>query len=269
MSYFEHDGLYFNFEEYGSGVPLIFSHGLGGNLSLVRDLIGRLEGARVIVYDNRGHGRTSGPMDLSKLTFACMADDMAALLDRLEIESAVIGGESMGAGISLAFWIRHRKRVRALILSRPAWLNVPFPPNLAMLGDMAKLIDESGREEAVSRFEQFANFREVSMTYPETASSLLRILQDPTNANLALVYKTIPASVPFEEFDELGTIDVPALILANREDPIHPFDYAQRLAAGIPGARLEEFPSKNRSVSEHRRVFRQKVSDYIQAIDSR
>lgn len=115
MSSFEHDDLIFSFEEYGSGIPLIFSHGLGGNLTQMRDLLGPLEGVRVIVYDNRGHGRTTGAVDSGKLTFACMADDMAAVLDRLRINSAVIGGESMGAGVSLAFWRRHRSRVRALI----------------------------------------------------------------------------------------------------------------------------------------------------------
>src|ERR1035437_7619014 len=127
------DDLSFNFEEHGSGVPLIFSHGLGGNLTLMRELIGPLEGVRVICYDNRGHGRTSAVTEPSKLTFALMADDMAAVLDRLRIDSAVIGGESMGAGISLAFWRRHPQRVRALFLSRPAWLNISYPPNLAIL----------------------------------------------------------------------------------------------------------------------------------------
>ena len=141
MGSFERDGLQFNYDEYGSGVPLIFSHGLGGNLSQARELIGTLEGVRVVIYDNRGHGRTAGAGNGNKLTFAGMADDMAAVLDHLRIEAALVGGDSMGAGISLAFWKRHQRRVSALILSRPAWLSNPYPPNLAILGSIAKLIN--------------------------------------------------------------------------------------------------------------------------------
>jgi pimeloyl-ACP methyl ester carboxylesterase len=263
MNSFEREGLTFHFEEYGDGVPFIFSHGLGGNLALARDLIGPLEAVRVILYDNRGHGRTSGPGNPSKLTFACMADDMAAVLDHLRIESAVIGGESMGAGISLAFWNRHRPRVRALILSRPAWLNASFPHNLAILGTMAKLINKFGREQAPARFAQSDAFKQLNSSYPETLKSLMRTLQDSANSNLALVYEAIPESVPYENFEELKGIDVPTLVLANQDDPIHPFGYADQLAKAIPGATVMEFPSKNKSVDEHRRVFRHLVLEFI------
>jgi pimeloyl-ACP methyl ester carboxylesterase len=269
MSYFERDGLNFHFAESGSGIPLIFSHGLGGNLSRVRDQIGPLAGVRVIVYDNRGHGLTSGAGDPRKLTFACMADDMAAVLDCFRINSAVIAGESMGAGISLAFWRRHRPRVRALILSRPAWLNAPYPPNLAILGTAAKLIDEFGREEALAHFAQSADFIQFENSQPETAKSLMSRWQDPTNSNLAVVYKCIPASVPFEKFEDLGGIDVPTLVLASHGDPLHPFECASRLAAAIPGATLKEFPSKNQSVDEHQRVFRSQLGEFIASLPAR
>lgn len=269
MNSFERDHLNFGFEEYGSGIPLIFSHGLGGNLTQMRDLIGPLDGLRVIVYDNRGHGRTSGTGDPGKLTFACMADDMAAVLDRLRINSAVIGGESMGAGISLAFWRRHRPRVRALILSRPAWLNDPFPPNLTMQGTVGRLIGDFGREAAQERLAQSAAFIELQASHPESAKSLLRTLQDPANTHLALLYGAIPASVPFQHFAELKDIDAPTLLLASHNDPFHPFEYASRLAAAIPAATLQEFPSKNENVDEHRIVFRRRMADFIATLPAR
>jgi pimeloyl-ACP methyl ester carboxylesterase len=260
------DDMSFNFEEHGSGVPLIFSHGLGGNLTLMRELIGPLEGVRVICYDNRGHGRTSAASDPSKLTFASMADDMAAVLDRLGIDSAVIGGESMGAGISLAFWRCHPRRVRALILGRPAWLNTSYPPNLAILAAIAKLIHEFGRGEAPARFAQSDAFKQLNASYPETARSLMRSLQDATNPDLAAVYETIPASVPFASFEELRSINAPCLLVASQDDPLHPFDYARRLAEVIPGATLQEMTSKNHSVDEYRRDFRHHISKFIHSL---
>jgi len=191
---------------------------------------------------------------------------MAAVLDHVRIESAVIGGESMGAGISLAFWRRHRQRVRALLLSRPAWLNASHPPSLEILRTMATLIDEVGREQALVRFADSAAFIQIKASYPETANSLMRILQDRTNLNFALVYKTIPASAPFEDFKELGGIDVPTVVLANRGDPLHPFDCASRLAAAIPYASVQEFPSKNESVDKHRQAFRRLVLEFISSL---
>ena len=94
-------------------------------------------------------------------------------------------------------------------------------------------------------------------------------LQDPTNSNLAVVYKSIPASVPFERFEDLAGIDVPTLVLANHDDPLHPFECAFRLAAAIPGATLQVLPSKNESVEAHRMAFRHRVSEFIASLRSR
>ena len=264
MSSLERDNLSFNYEDHGSGVPLIFSHGLGGNLGLLRDLFGPVEGVRVVLYDNRGHGLTSGTGDPRKLTFATMADDMAAVLDHLNIESAVIGGESMGAGIAIQFWKRHAKRVRGLILSRPAWLNDPFPPSLAILGVIAKFMNEFGQEQAPAKFAQSSEFLRLKAANPETAKSLLSRLQGPKN--LAPVFKTIPASVPFESYEELSAIDTRTLVIANHGDPLHPFECAERLAEAIPGATLQEIPSKNKSAEEHRQVFRRAVMNFIASL---
>ena len=74
-----------------------------------------------------------------------------AVLDRLRINLAVIGGESIGAGIALALWRRHRQRVRALILSWPAWRDAFYPPNLAIRGTIARLIDDFGRGQGMAR----------------------------------------------------------------------------------------------------------------------
>ena len=103
MAYFRHSEVDFHFEEYGRGTPLIFSHGLGGNLAQVQEELGELPGVRLILYDNRGHGRSSATAGTARPSFSRMAADMAALLDELDIPAAVVGGVSMGAGIALKF----------------------------------------------------------------------------------------------------------------------------------------------------------------------
>jgi len=266
MPYLERNGLKFNFEEFGSGVPLIFSHGLGGNLTQARELIGPMNGFRVILYDNRGHGETTGDPDHSPLNFESMADDMAAVLDRAGVPSAVVGGVSMGAGISIAFWRRHPERVRALILSRPAWLNSPYPANLEVLGEISRLFGELGAAAALAKVEEIDAFAALRRSYPETAQALMQNLQNARDANIAKVYRSILASVPFEDFGELRSIRVPVLVLANHDDPIHPFELAARLVATIPGAILREFPSKHQSVEEHQQGFRLNVTNFLRSL---
>ena len=266
MGFLERDGLSFNFEEYGAGTPLIFSHGLGGNLTQMRDLIGAMEGARVILYDNRGHGRTTGVVDPAKLNFDAMADDMAAVLDTLGVESAVVGGVSMGAGISTAFWRRHPARVRALVLSRPAWLNQPYPENLMVLEEIARLVDELGVDTALLHVEKLEAFAAMRRNFPEAASALVQNLQNAKVPGAAITYRSILSSVPFGDFSEFAGIRVPALVLANHDDPIHPFELAERLAAGIPGSVLQEFPSKHESVTEHQEGFRLRVAQFLETL---
>jgi pimeloyl-ACP methyl ester carboxylesterase len=67
MPYFNHDGLSFYFEEHGSGIPLLFSHGLCGSLNQAKELIGSSTGFRLIVYDSRGHGKTGQAGDIDQL----------------------------------------------------------------------------------------------------------------------------------------------------------------------------------------------------------
>jgi len=263
MPIFRRDNISFYFEEYGSGPSFVFSHGLGGNLAQTRELIGDLPNVRLILYDNRGHGRTSGVGDPERLNFSVMADDLAGLLAFLAIPAAMVGGVSMGAGISLAFGLRYPGYAKGLILSRPAWLNVPQPPNLAVFPKIADMVEQFGREGALKHFRKSNLFVSLKRTAPETARSLAGLFLDRSASAIVSTFRSIPASAPFHSFDELKMLNVPTLILANRNDPIHPFHYSQRLAAAIPNARLCEFPSKSESLELHQRHFRDLLADFL------
>jgi pimeloyl-ACP methyl ester carboxylesterase len=266
MAYFRRNNVEFYFEENGNGSPFIFSHGLGGNLAQVRELIGDLPNVRLILYDNRGHGRTSAVGDPRELNFSEMADDMAALLDRLGIPVAVVGGVSMGAGIALAFSRRHRGRACALVLSRPAWLNFPNPPNLSIFPTIADMVEKHGRERALQLFENSDLYQSWKHTFPETARSLTGLFSDRSIDAIVFSFRSIPASAPFDSFEELRRIDVPTLVLGNHNDPIHPFEYAERLADSIPSAQLREFPSKSDSLEEHQSKFRCFVAEFLTTV---
>lgn len=99
------------------GIPVVLIHGHPFNRTLWAPQVEALRGAGywVITPDLRGYGESS--VTPGKVFLSDFADDIAALLDHLSIERAVVGGVSMGGQISMEFCRRHRGRVRALVLS--------------------------------------------------------------------------------------------------------------------------------------------------------
>ena len=263
MPYFPHDSLQFYFEEHGSGRPFIFSHGLGGNLDRSLELTHQLPNIRLILYDNRAHGRTNPIGDLDKLTFEAMAKDMAALLDYLGLPSAFVGGVSMGAGISLTFGLRYPQRAKALILNRPAWLDAPNPPNLSILTVIARLVEGHGLERARSEFEQTEPYQDLERNSPGSAKSLTDLLVNQNSDALVASLRALPTSEPVNSLDKLAALGIPSLVLANRNDPLHPFELARTLANAIPGSRFHEIPSKSEDMIGHYQQFRQIVTEFL------
>src|SRR5688500_13701505 len=101
------------------GTPLILIHSLGTDLRLWDDLIPRLDPTlRLVRFDLRGHGLSADPA--GELTLVDFSADIAALLDHLEIDKAVLLGISIGGLIALDFALRNRARVSSLILADTA-----------------------------------------------------------------------------------------------------------------------------------------------------
>ena len=144
MPHFLHDGITFHYRESGQGVPFVFQHGLGGDANQTFGLFAPPPGYRLITMECRGHGETLPLGDPDKISLGVFVDDLCALLDHLALPQVVIGGISMGAAIALILTLRFPARVRGLILSRPAWLDQPMPPNSALYPVIAQLIREYG-----------------------------------------------------------------------------------------------------------------------------
>lgn len=103
------------YEEHGSGVPVILIHGFPFDHSIWADVITRLDGkARLILPDLRGFGQSPAPEGVYSMRV--MAEDIAALLDRLGIKKAVLAGHSMGGYISLAFAQAYPDHISGLAL---------------------------------------------------------------------------------------------------------------------------------------------------------
>ena len=107
-------GVRFYYETYGKGRPLLLLHGNGGSIGRFFKTIPFFEKRnRVIAVDSRAHGKSVDGGD--SLSFEMMADDMAALLTELHIDSADVIGWSDGGIIALVLAMRHPQKVRRLV----------------------------------------------------------------------------------------------------------------------------------------------------------
>ena len=114
------NGLKMYYEIHGQGDPLVLLHGAFSTIDLWGPILESLAADRqVIAVELQGHGRT-GDAD-RPITYEGMADDTAALLVHLGIESADVVGFSMGAGVGLQLVIRQPARVRRVVLASSAY----------------------------------------------------------------------------------------------------------------------------------------------------
>lgn len=111
----EHRDLPLYVEEHGSGFPVVFTHGYGGTAATWDAQVSALDSAyEVVVWDLRGHGRSSAPRDPSAYSRDLALADLCRVIgDRPEV---VLCGHSLGGYLSLAYAIAHPERVRGLVL---------------------------------------------------------------------------------------------------------------------------------------------------------
>lgn len=108
--YYDVRGIKLYAEEYGSGKPLLLLHGNGGSISSMESIIPFFSKEyRTIAIDSRAHGKSTDAGD--SLSFEMMADDVAALLYKMRIDSAYIIGWSDGGIVALEMAMRHPEKV--------------------------------------------------------------------------------------------------------------------------------------------------------------
>jgi pimeloyl-ACP methyl ester carboxylesterase len=260
MARFQRDGIAFHYIDLGRGVPFVFQHGLGGDVRQPAGLFIPPPGVRLLCLDARGHGKTQPLGDPSALTFDAFADDLVAWLDHLELARVVLGGISMGAGVALNVAVRYPGRVAGLVLSRPAWVDGPMPPenvaSYAAIARQLRAVAAAGDpglalRAALTAFEASDDYRGLLVSSPDTAQSLRGQLTNERALAAVARLERLPADRPLADLRAAAAIRVPALVLAHRQDPIHRFAFGEALAGTIPGARLVELTPKSIDRERH------------------
>ncbi|MEP6690960.1 MAG: alpha/beta fold hydrolase [Gemmatimonadaceae bacterium] len=226
--------LTLGYEEAGAGIPLVLVHGFPSNRALwSAQLRGLSRQCRCIAPDVRGFGESDVAPPYSMDTYA---DDVAHLLDALEIERAVIGGQSMGGYITFAFWRRHRDRVLGLVLADTR-AQADTPDAIAKRHAMMALARAQGASAVADEMVAGSTGKSTRRRHPELVDSVRAMyaaapVEAITGALEAMASR--PDSTP-----TLATIDVPTLIVVGEEDVLTPVADSRALHASIAGSRLE------------------------------
>jgi pimeloyl-ACP methyl ester carboxylesterase len=267
MSNFSRDSLTFHYRDSGgNGTPFFFQHGLGEDVTQPFSLFLPPRHVRLIAFDARGHGATKPLGEARDLRFDIFADDLHALMDKLKIRRAIVGGISMGAGVALNFCVRYPDRVTALVLSRPAWLEEPHPWNVRMFTLISQLLREHGPKRGQEMFRQSVEYQDTLRRWPAVATSLAEQFESPHAQEAACRLDSLIRDTPCQDRKRWRAIKVPTLVLANHHDPIHPWEFGQELAREIPGAHLTEITAKSISVDQHTRDVQAALETFLQQI---
>jgi pimeloyl-ACP methyl ester carboxylesterase len=226
-------------DEPGSGLAVVGLHGLTATRRYVLMGSRSLERAdhRVVLYDARGHGNSSPAPD-REYTYSALADDLAAVLDELEIGRALLVGASMGAQTAVRFALDSPERVAALALVTPAYDPGRFPSGLARWDALSDGLREGG----VEGFLEVYDTSRLPVAWRDTVATVIaqRMAAHLHPLAVADALSAVPRSRPFDAFDELAAIAVPTLVVGSRDeaDHEHPLATAHAYAAAIPNAEL-------------------------------
>jgi pimeloyl-ACP methyl ester carboxylesterase len=217
------NGVKINYRDGGTGPAVLLSHGYSATGAMWNGQRPALEDRyRVITWDMRGHGSSESPEDQAQYSERHTVDDMAALLDHLGIDQAVIGGLSLGGYMSLAFHLAHPERTRALVLcdTGPGYRNPEardgWNRNAAAT---AERLEKNGLD-ALGR------------------GAEVRIAQHESAAGLAKAARGMLAQFDSRVIDSLPDTAVPTIVIVGSEDK--PFiGGSEYMAKKIPGGRLE------------------------------
>jgi pimeloyl-ACP methyl ester carboxylesterase len=218
--YADINGLHMYYELYGSGKPLVLIHGGG---STINSTFGRVlpelaKKYRVIAVELQAHGRTR---DIDRpLSFEQDADDVAALLARLDIKSAAIFGFSNGATTALQMAIRHPKAVERLVLA-------------------SGLYKRSGTD---PRFWEGFKGATLDVMPQSLKDAYLTVNPDPKGLQ-AMFNRDVQRMADFKDMkdEDIRSVTVPALVLSADRDVMYP-EHSVEIYRLLPQGRLVILP---------------------------
>ena len=231
---FRFNGHRIAYADYGEGDRvLVLAHGLLMNRHMYDQLAPEMasRGYRVITVDLLGHGASDKPTDMRAFSMSAFGDQLAALVDHLELDRPIIGGTSLGANAALEMASRHPRLARGLFIEMPVLDNALVAAGLIFLPILVSLRVAKpvlrGIATVTNRIPRSTFLVDLLLDWtrrpPESSEAVLEGI---------LFGRTAP---PREERQLIG---LPALVIGHPSDPLHPFTDSDMLVEEMPRARL-------------------------------
>lgn len=255
------DGLTLVCETFGTGeTPLVAVHGLSGNRHMLRRQLQPLaEAFRITAFDQRGHCDSTPVVSHAMYDPQRMVADIAAVLDHIGAETAVIEGESMGAATALLFALKHPQRVRALLLTGPA-----FGDSLNPARDGLQLTADELRQHGKADYLALNTKRLREMGAPDEVIEAVQFMQGSHDVeSVCTAIEAVKDWVILPDMQPLADLSMPVCIIAWPDDPLHPLELSQRMIAALPNARLTLLPSVGHVFINQGRQIGQIYHDFI------
>jgi len=253
-------------EAHGEGFPLLLSPGYCQTHENFRPQVEPLvaAGARVVLWDYRGHGKSESPENPGAYLWERVLDDMARVLDwAAPGRRAVLGGLSFGGLASLHFALAHPERVRALLLfdSGPGYKKREAQASWeAQIGRIADRLEKIGFEGYVDgRAAATAIGRRPDLPAAQAAG---RAIQAQNPHGVARFGRRVVGPAP-GVIDDLSSIEAPALVLVGEQDTAY-FRAAEVMAAKLPNAAHVVIPAAGHVVNiEQAEAFNRAVIEFL------
>lgn len=229
-------------EVVGEGPPIVLCHGITATRRYVVHGSRALEraGNLLVSYDARGHGESDpAPVGQGYGYPELVGDLEAVLATTVGEERFVLAGHSMGAHTAVTYALRHPERLSGLVLIGPTYMGEISEETLVYWDGLAAALANGG-------IDGFLNYIDrIQGIDPAWRDSVLRFTRERMLRHrdleaLVEALREVPRSRPFAEMTELGSLQVPALVVASNDaaDPGHPRHVAEAYAERLPQARL-------------------------------
>ncbi len=243
----------------GSGLPVIFQHGLCGDARQTSEAFPQDPRLRCLTLECRGHGTSDFDPQPSLAKFTA---DVAALAETLG-RPVPVGGISMGAAIALRLAVTRPDLVSRLFLIRPAWGCDAAPPNMAPNAEVGLALVRLPLAKAREAFRSSDTARLLAGAAPDNLASLTSFFDRKPVSRTAILLNTISRDGPGVTPADLKALAIPALVAGCAEDAIHPLALSQTLAAMIPAATHITLPPKGRDKPAHIAALHHALSDFL------